>query len=236
MSGNVIRVDFTFYGSSPTGGDAPAGSTSFGSVRVDGLAPGKYQLQAFGNSTGGGFNQLSFTRDVAVSATTPVVEYYAAATHHYFTSAGPADIALLDPGTQGWQRTSQEFDAWLNASDAPVGAMPVCRFYAAGPNSHFYTADASECAGLKSMEQQGRAQAAAQGQPFLGWQFEQIAFYALVPVNGQCAADTWPVYRVYNQRYQYNDSNHRFTADPQMRAAALAEGWADEGVAFCTPY
>lgn len=236
VSGNVIRVDFNFYGDAPIGGAAPAGSTSYGSVQVAGLAPGSYQLQAFGTSTTGGLSQLSFTRDVAVGTTTPVVEYYAAATHHYFMSAGPTDIALLDPGTQGWQRSGQEFDAWLNASDAPAGAMPVCRFYAAGPNSHFYTGDPNECADLKSLEQQQRAQAAAQGQPFLGWQFEQIAFYALVPVNGQCAAGTWPVYRVYNQRAQFDDSNHRYTSDPQMRAAALAEGWADEGVVFCTPY
>ncbi|HEX4780174.1 MAG TPA: hypothetical protein VH301_05435, partial [Usitatibacter sp.] len=108
-------------------------------------------------------------------------------------------------------------------------------FYAGGPNSHFYTASPSDCQGLKDLEQQQRAQAAAAGQPFLGWGYEQIAFYALVPVNGQCPGDTVPVYRAYNNGFATNDSNHRFMADPQMRSAELGLGWSDEGAVFCSP-
>ena len=40
--------------------------------------------------------------------------------------------------------------------------MPVCRFYAKGPNSHFYTAEAVECAAVKNDP---------------GWTFEGIAYY-----------------------------------------------------------
>ena len=236
VSGNVIRVDFDYYGDAPTGGPAPAGSTSYGSVKVPGLAPGRYRLEGWGRPKAGGASEKYFARDVAVATTSPVVEYFANTTGHYFITAGPSDIAGLDPGTLTWKRSGQSFKAWLNQADAPPGAVPVCRFYAGGPNSHFYTGVAADCQALKSLEAKQRADASAKGTAFLGWQYEQIAFYALAPVNGQCPGDTYAVYRAYNQRGIYNDSNHRFMGDPQMRSAAIAGGWADEGVAFCSPF
>ena len=235
IAGNVIRVDFDYYGNAPTSGAAPAGATSYGAVKIAGLAPGHYRLEGWGRPKTGGDSALYFTSDVAVGSTSPVVEYYAAPIDHYFITAGPSDIALLDPGTQTWKRSGQGFKAWLHQSDAPIGAVPVCRFYASGPNSHFYTGIAAECDWLKLLEAQGRAGAAANNTVFQGWQFEQIAFYALVPTNGQCPGDTIPVYRAYNQRAAENDSNHRFMSDPMMRYAMLASGWADEGVQFCSP-
>jgi hypothetical protein len=235
IAGSVIRVDFDFYGNSPTSGPAPAGATSYGSVKIAGLAPGHYRLEGWGRPKTGGDSTLYFTSDIAVGSTSPVVEYYAAPIDHYFITAGPSDIALLDPGMQTWKRSGQGFKAWLHQSDAPPGAVPVCRFYASGPNSHFYTGSASDCEWLKGLEAQGRAQAAANNTVFAGWQFEQIAFYALVPANGQCPGDTIPVYRAYNQRAAFNDSNHRFMSDPTMRWAQLASGWGDEGVQFCSP-
>ncbi len=235
VTGSTIRVDFDYYADAPTTGNAPAGSTSYGSVKVPGLAPGTYQLEGWGRPKAGGDSQRYFSQTVAVASTTPVIEYYAPSTKHYFMSAGPGDIAALDPGTVGWLRSGQQWKAWLRAQDAPAGAMPVCRFYAAGPNSHFYTASPSDCQGLKDLETQQRAQAAAAGQPFLGWQYEQVAFYALVPTNGQCPGDTVPVYRAYNNRFAENDSNHRFMADPVMRSAEMSLGWSNEGVVFCSP-
>jgi hypothetical protein len=235
IAGNVVRVDFDYYGDAPTSGAAPAGSTSYGSVKLAGLAPGSYRLEGWGRPKTGGASSLYFTRDIAVGTTSPVVEYYAAPTDHYFITAGPTDIATLDPGTATWKRSGQGFKAWVNQSDAPPGAAPVCRFYASGPNSHFYTGVAAECQWLKALEAQGRADADANHTVFQGWQFEQIAFYALVPTNGQCPGDTVPVYRAYNQRAAENDSNHRFMIDPMMRYAMLASGWADEGVQFCSP-
>jgi len=235
VSGNVVRVDFDYYADAPTGGAAPAGATSYGSVRIDGLAPGQYQLEGWGRPKTGGDSQRYFAQAITVASTTPVVEYYAPSTKHYFMTAGPTDKSLLDPGTAGWMRTGQQWKAWLRKEDAPPGAMPVCRFYAGGPNSHFYTASPADCQGLKDLEQQQRAQAAAAGQPFMGWGYEQIAFYALVPVNGQCPGDTVPVYRAYNNRFAYNDSNHRFMVDSQMRRAELGQGWSDEGAVFCSP-
>ena len=234
VSGNVIRVDFDYYADAPVGGNTPPGATSFASVRVGGFAPGAYHLEGWGRAKNETAPKRYFTRDVTVSSGMSVVEYYSGALDHYFLTGGADEIAQLDSGAQaGWKRTGQGFTAWTNPADAPPGAQPVCRFYSAGANSHFYTGDASECGFLRSLEQQQRAEAKAAGKPFGGWQYEGIVFYALVPQAGQCPGGTVPVYRAYNNRAAEGDPNHRFTTDPLMRAAMA--GWVDEGVAFCSP-
>lgn len=236
VNGSVIRVEFDYYGNAPVGGAIPPGTTSFASVRLPALAPGSYTLEGWGRDKArNGPAERYFTRPFSVTSATTVVEYYAESTDHYFMTAAPGDIALLDSGAMnGWKRTGQQFKAWLRMGDAPPEAKPVCRFYAKGPNSHFYTGNAADCEFLKGLEAKQRAEAQAAGKPFLGWGFENIAFYALVPVNGQCPAGTSPVYRAYNNRWAQNDSNHRFMVDPKQRVA-MAMSWIDEGAAFCSP-
>lgn len=234
VSGNTIRVDFAYRASAPVGGAVPPGLTSFASVDVGRLAPGAYHAEGWARPDSGGDEQRYFTLDFTMSSESNVTEFYARSLDHYFISASGDEVDLVDAGGQGaWMRTGQSFHAWLRAEDAPPGAQPVCRFYAAGPNSHFYTASADECAGLKSLEQAQRADAAALGQPFLGWAYEGIAFYALVPANGQCPSATLPVWRSYNDRAAQDDSNHRFTVDPEQHLAM--QGWVDEGPVFCSP-
>ena len=235
VSGGVIRVDFDYYANAPISTPAPAGSTSYGSVALAGLAPGTYTLEAWGRPKTGGDPVRYFTSSVTVSAPSPVIEFYSESLDHYFMTAVPSEIAAVDNDpTHPWKRTGQRWNAWLRASDAPSNANAVCRFYGIGPKSHFYTGDPAECAFLKSLETQQRATAAATGQPFIGWEYEGIAFYALVPTNGACPGGTDPVYRSHN-RDGGTGSNHRFTTDPQQAAAMLAT-WADEGVAFCSPH
>jgi serine protease len=234
VSGNTVRVDFAYRASAPTAGDAPPGLTSFGSVDVGRLAPGVYHAEGWGRPDTGGEAQRYFTLDFTVGGESNVVEYYNGQLDHYFMAAGGDEIDLVDGGGQGdWKRTGQSFHAWLRQQDAPPGAQPVCRFYARGPNSHFYTGDAAECAGLRALEQAQRASAEASGTPFLGWGYEGIAFWALVPVNGQCSTGVRPVWRNYNDRASEDDSNHRFTVDPLQHLAM--QGWIDEGPVFCSP-
>jgi hypothetical protein len=228
LAEGAIRVDFEFAT------DAPA-APSFATVKIAGLAPGSYRVDAFGTDRRLANGERRFSGSFRVGATATAVEYYAEGLDHYFVSAWADEVALLDANpAAGFKRTGQRFKAWLRASDAPGYAVPVCRFYASEPNSHFYTADATDCQFLKSLEQKARAEALAKGQAFVGWQFEAIAFYALAPEDGQCPAGTRPVYRAYNNRFAQNDSNHRFTVTEQMRVAMMMT-WADEGVAFCSP-
>ncbi len=160
----------------------------------------------------------------------PVIEYFNVGLGHYFLAMNPNEMAAIEAGSAGpgWVRTGFSFDAY----PVPVPSGTYCpgdcgtavsRFYGTpglGPNSHFYTANAAEAQFLQ--------------RPGSGWSFEQLEFSIPVPdAAGQCAAGLVPVYRVYNNRWMYNDSNHRFVADRAQRDRMLARGWIDEGVAFC---
>jgi hypothetical protein len=230
--GRVVRVEFDYLTGHADADPVPPGMTTFAASPLGKLAPGVYQLEAWGRpASGNGFTRF-FTREFTVRDDTIVVEYYHETLDHYFMAASADEIALLDGGGQGgWKRTGQHFGAWLKATDAPLNAHPVCRFYARGPNSHFYTGDDRECQMLRDLERDGRAQATA-ANPFLGWGFEGIAFWALLPQYGECLAASTPVYRAYNQRAAQGDSNHRFMADPALRGTMA--GWADEGAVFCS--
>ena len=80
------------------------------------------------------------------------VEYYNAKINHYFITAYPEEAAALDAGTnvKGWTRTGGQFTVFTEPAE---GLQAVCRFFGTpnvGPNSHFYTADADECAKVKT--------------------------------------------------------------------------------------
>ena len=142
-------------------------------------------------------------------------------------------IALVDRGGQGrLKRTSQAFRAWARARRRAPAGGGVCRFYARGAQLALLHRERQECDELKALEQLQRQQAAARGEPFLGWAYETIAFWALMPQSGQCPGGMRPVYRAYNDRAAQIDSNHRFMTDPGQRAAMLI-GWIDEGAHLC---
>lgn len=234
VSGNVVRVEFDYSPDASYTEAAPLRMSTFGAVRIPDLAPGAYRLEGWGRPGADFAYELFFIRDFSVAPTVPVVEFYSALLDHYFVAAGSDEIDLLDRGGQGdWKRTGQRFSAWMRQADAPAGALPVCRFYARGPNSHFYTGSGQECDYLRALELQQRAEASARGEPFLGWAYEATAFWSVVPQGGQCPAGTSPVYRAYNDRAAQMDSNHRFMADPVQRDA-MSFGWLGEGAHLCS--
>ena len=153
------------------------------------------------------------------------VEFFHAGLAHYFITADPGEARAIDHGAagSGWARTGYAFYAHP-ASATTAGTSPVCRFYGtpgAGPNSHFYTANASECTAVKADP---------------GWTYEGLAFAIGTPdSSGACAGGQVPVYRNYNGRWQQNDSNHRYSADAGIYAQMVSLGWAGEGVVFCAP-
>ena len=185
----------------------------------------------------------------AVSTTAPtvkaaggvviVVEYYNAGLNHYFISADPAEIAVLDGGAFGgaWKRTGESFPAW-DIVGSPPGTVPVCRFFGTdkyrsngtriGANSHFYTADPAECEFVRT----GWPSVASNGISYPAWTFESYAFAVKLPVGGACPDGTQPLYRTYNNGAN-NDPGHRYS----MRASLLQgmAGWTFEGLVMCLP-
>ncbi len=153
-----------------------------------------------------------------------VVEYYNVDLHHYFLTAHADEMSAIASGSAGpgWTRTGWSFSAYPTGSTfcPPNCGEPVKRFYSALSNSHFYTADAQEAAGIQ--------------QPGSEWMLEREEFQVSVPdAAGQCAAGQVPVYRLYNNRFAFHDSNHRFVTDAGERAKMVAQGWIDEGARFC---
>jgi hypothetical protein len=157
-----------------------------------------------------------------------VVEYYNGGLDHYFMTADPSEMAILDNGIlPGWSRTGAQFDAF-SADSAGADLSPVCRFYGrpeAGLNSHFYSGSAEECTAM--LTQFSNA-----------WIFESSDIFRIAMPDvstGACPQSTLPVYRLYNNR---PDVNHRYTADAGVRSGLvargyIAEGYGPDGVAFC---
>lgn len=145
-----------------------------------------------------------------------VVEYRNAKLGHFFLTASPAEIAILDAGAFGgaWVRTGESFRTG--------GTQAVCRFYGMpprGPDSHFYTASAAECERVMA--------------DFPAWTFEDHAFAATPTVAGACPAGLVPVHRFYNNPARADDMNHRFTVTAAAFNEAVALGWLHEGIVMC---
>ncbi|MEO8134949.1 MAG: hypothetical protein ABI831_13330 [Betaproteobacteria bacterium] len=159
-----------------------------------------------------------------------VVEFFNPDLNNYFITADPVEQAFVDTGAVGrWQRTGNVFGAG--------GPTPVCRFGGNsninpatgtfyGPNSHFYTADANECAGLKAIFTPTAP----------SWKFESNDFLTTPAVNGACPAPLIPVYRAYNNGFAKGiASNHRITSNRDAYLQTIAAGSIGEGVVMCAP-
>lgn len=152
-----------------------------------------------------------------------VVEFHNTVLDHYFLTAKVEEVAVIDAGGAGpgWRRTGYGFTAFASVGSTCPDCKPVSRFYGTpglGPNSHFFTASQEEADGLK--------------RPGSGWTFEGLAFAVPVPIDGRCSTGT-PVYRLFNNRWMMNDSNHRYVTSAQERTRMQALGWFDEGARFC---
>lgn len=167
-------------------------------------------------------------------AAVPAVEFFNVDLGHYFLTASAAEASGIDAGAAGpgWQRTGAIIPAFQPIAPGTLQGVPqrahaLCRFYGTpeiGPNSHFYTISDAEC------EQVRRDP---------GWTFENYAFYAYTTVVNatvpSCADGLQPVYRLYNDRFAQNDSNHRYTTDTATYQQMQEDGWLGEGVVFCAP-
>jgi glucose/arabinose dehydrogenase len=171
---------------------------------------------------GGAVNKLVSTSP----APSMVVEFHNAVLDHYFVTASAAEAAAIDDGSggPGWSRTGNAFK--------PGGSTPVCRFYGSvspGPNSHFYTADAAECAFLQQLQ-------ATTPSTQKRWNFEGLDFASTPAANGGCLDNTAPVYRAYNDGFRRGiDSNHRITSNAAAIQEVVDRGWRNEGIVMCAP-
>ncbi|WP_171160662.1 hypothetical protein [Usitatibacter palustris] len=176
--------------------------------------------------TGGTGDMLTIDRHVPFALTngeTLVVEFYHPGLDHYFITGNPAEAEWVRGGGAGaWEATGSTFKAWLTSPPADAGTSPVCRFYGAyagGPNSHFYTANAAECAWLRVVG---------------GWWYEGTAFHIRPDASGACPDGLIAVDRAYNNGFVRNDSNHRFTTSASEMRETIRDGWSPNGTVMCS--
>ena len=155
----------------------------------------------------------------------PTVEFYNINLRHYFVTAVQAEATAIDSGSAGpgWVRTGFSYDVYTGpVNQSGIVTVPVCRFYGTpgkGPNSHFYTADADECAQVKKDP---------------GWFYEGLAYH-IPPWTGSCPSGTQSIYRTYNDRAAQNDSNHRFITNAATYQQMRDNSWKQEGIVMCSP-
>ena len=198
-----------------------------------------FGLQPDGNLVLGGTSAAgNFAVERRVNGPVPSIEFYNAALDHYFLSINTQEVDDLDLGVHpGWARTGQMFSVFGNGAAsvaANVVADPACRFYIPPQHgdSHFFSIDPAECIAIQNKVKTDPN--------YSGYVYETSeAFYATLPSipSGACPAAMVPVYRLWNQRV---DSNHRYTADPSIKAQMIAMGYVAEGygpdaVAMCVP-
>jgi hypothetical protein len=167
---------------------------------------------------------LSVKEDLVGMQDPSVVEYYVPAAKRYFITGRKSEQALLDdPDVRGaFIRTGMRFTA-KSSRYRDVPELPVCRLYAApekgGSNSHFYGMG-DDCSTLNKLK---------------GLKYEGFDFSVLKPGFGGCPADAPnPVSRLFNNKAASNDGNHRYVVSAATQSKMLTQGWADEGVVFCS--
>jgi hypothetical protein len=149
------------------------------------------------------------------------VEYYHRHNEHFFVTANPGEISLLDQETlAGWYRTGVQYRVH---DSAETGTIPVCRYVSTAFGSkatHFYSALPQECDRL-SVD--------------ADWTYEGTAFYVATPsAAGQCETGLAPIYRAYNNG-RAGAPNHAYTPHTDRIGELVAAGFVLEGPVFCVP-
>jgi len=189
-------------------------------------ADNRLTYAGYSDHLGAAYEHSMVVRLIGTETTTNVVEFYNTTLNHYFITADPNEASAIDNGAAGpgWSRTGS---VWKSG-----GPARVCRFYGSpdvdaatgkrkGPNGHFYTISADECALVREDA---------------GWKFESYDFSGWPKqADGSCAAGTIAVKRAYNNRFAVNDSNHRYTTSDAIYNQMMASGWSGEGTVFCAP-
>jgi hypothetical protein len=226
VDGNVLRLKYltTF----PQQDDFLGAIPRRENVILPALAPGEYEIELGTQAREGQYRRTDSRRLRVTSAaeTRAVVSLANRPTQRYFMTASSAEVqallalraadANLPQPTVDWSVAEESMRAWSSAGAAPSVAKAVCRFYHPTVNTHFYSANPSDCELLSRTP------------PFVN---EGIAFRALVPENGSCPIGTDSVYRLFSASL----SNHRYTRIELTKAAFAAAGWNNEGIAFCSP-
>lgn len=242
----VRRADSTLSGSGNiTGSDPKLLALAFngGNTRTHALASTSPAIDAGSNAAslsadqrGAGFTRsYGSTVDMGAFEYNPLIvtvaEFYNTGLDAWFISGRPDEQYVLD-NTSGFQRSGATFQAKSAlASDLTAAEDAVCRYYISitSPftSSHFYGFKATDCATIAS----GIAAGTVNGFSNEGYDF--ATYKAATSTTCPTAAPV-PVYRSFRTAANGKTPNHRYTTSSTSRDSMTAQGWVNEGIAFCS--
>lgn len=192
------------------------------------LLAGNYRLRI--TQSGNVQEQLIRIEPCTSCVITTSVEYLQKSTGHYYQTADQSEQQALDAGYsygylgKGWQRTGENFKVWQLASVQLNNTVPVVQFLNPGPKTYFLTNDPDDISLLLSL-------------PAGGWSYDKEVFSLMPTVNAErCPANLQPIYRLYNQGFAQNNSNHRYVTKIDLASSMVKQGWLFEGMHLCAPY
>ena len=171
-----------------------------------------------------------------VSNSVPIVEYYYGVGTNVqprFLTGSAAVTRQLDSRdeTNTFGRTGQVWRAFTDINAAP-GLAPVCQFFgrltSASTVSHFFTANAQECATLRALWGDSGGAGGAE----FGLKYEGVAFYAVVPDTQQRCPSAFPI-RVTRYFVPGASPYHVYQLDGGRDGRSFGNA-VNDGVAFCT--
>ena len=162
----------------------------------------------------------------AIAAT--ATEFYNAKLDYYFLTSRNLEKQGLS-ASPDWIETGNTFEV----SSAPVsGTVPFHRFFFpevalnGTRGSHFYTANEADVVALKGLNP---TNASIRGKPV----YEGIDGYVGTAESGTCKSGA-PIYRLFRGQVRFPDNpNHRFTSSSSNYDRFAANGYSQEGIAFC---
>lgn len=242
----VRRSDATFGGSGNlTGADPKLLALAFngGSTRTHALATtspaidtGSNGVSLTADQRGSGFpRSYGSAVDMGAFEYNPtivtVAEFYNTALDAWFISGRPDEQYLLD-NTSGFRRSGATFQAKSAlASDLTAAEDLVCRYYVsiASPftSSHFYGVKATDCMTIAGNVAAGTV---------TGFSNEGYDFATYRAATSTTCPGTapMPVYRSFRSATNGKTPNHRYTTSAASRDNMAAQGWVNEGIAFCS--
>lgn len=168
---------------------------------------------------------IDYTAPTALGSGEKMVdEFYNIYLKHFGLLANQSDKSFVDSGGAGpgWVRTTQQFKGYTvpNFNEfRPANQAPVCRYYHPVVNTHFYSVEKEDCDLVRR----------------IGGIYEGDEFWITRAISPSCPTGTLAVTRLYNNRAQQVDSNHRYTTSLSTTRAMAREGWLDEGTVMCAP-
>lgn len=144
-------------------------------------------------------------------------EYRHKTLDRYYMTARLQDQNLIENGAikNDWEQTGYKITILANEK---VGYSALCRFYISTTQTHFYTANPTECQYFKGQS---------------NFVYEGVEGYVVYKDPSQQCGVLKPMYRMYSNAVDVNQRRHRYTGSSTVVSQFVAKGWQDEKLSFC---